>query len=96
MLTHYGYGADQALAARLNGVDVIVGGDSHSLLGSGFSELGLNPEGEYPTQVKDALGRRVCIVQAWQYADLLGELSVTFDSRGGTAVYWSAASADWQ
>ena len=82
LLTHYGYQADQAMAARLNGVDVIVGGDSHSLLGSGFSQLGLNPEGEYPTQVKDAMGRRVCIVQAWQYADLLGELNVTFDAKG--------------
>lgn len=82
LLTHYGYQADQTLAARLNGVDVIVGGDSHSLLGSGFSQLGLNPEGEYPTQVKDAMGRRVCIVQAWQYADLLGELNVTFDAKG--------------
>lgn len=82
LLTHYGYAADQALAARLNGVDVIVGGDSHSLLGSGFSQLGLNPEGEYPTQVKDGMGQRVCIVQAWQYADLLGELNVTFDGHG--------------
>ena len=82
VLSHYGYSGDQALAAKLNGVDVIIGGDSHSLLGSGFSELGLNPEGAYPTQVTDAAGNRVCIAQAWQYASVVGELDVAFDAHG--------------
>ncbi|WP_409421634.1 NAD nucleotidase [Pseudaeromonas sp. ZJS20] len=82
LLSHYGYGEDQAMAARLTGVDVIIDGDSHSLLGAGFGELGLNPAGPYPTEIQDAAGNQVCVAQAWQYADVLGELKVTFDGEG--------------
>ncbi|GAA4494149.1 NAD nucleotidase [Pseudaeromonas paramecii] len=82
LLSHYGYGEDMAMAAKLTGVDVIIDGDSHSLLGEGFSELGLNPAGPYPTETQDADGNKVCLAQAWQYADVLGELNVTFDGQG--------------
>nr|MCS5560332.1 metallophosphoesterase [Marinobacter nauticus] len=34
LLTHYQYANDLALAERLSGVDVIIGGDSHTLLGN--------------------------------------------------------------
>lgn len=81
LITHHGHAADQALAARLRGVDVIIGGDSHSLLGD-FAALGLNPEGPYPTQVQDREGQPVCIAQAWQYALAVGELRVRFDAEG--------------
>jgi len=82
LLSHYGYDEDQAMAAKLTGVDVIIDGDSHTLLGEGFSELGLNPAGAYPTQLTDAAGQPVCLAQAWQYANVLGELNVTFDGQG--------------
>ena len=39
LLTHYQYKNDIALAKALTGVDVIIGGDSHTLLGD-FSALG--------------------------------------------------------
>ncbi len=81
LVTHQGYGNDQAMASMLSGVDVIVGGDSHSLLGD-FSALGLNSQGEYPTRTVDKTGLPVCIVQAWEYALVVGELSVSFDSYG--------------
>ena len=82
LLTHYTYENDLALAAALTGVDVIVGGDSHSLLGG--ENLGLvgNPAGPYPTQATNADGEPVCVVQAWEYAHLLGELQVQFDADG--------------
>ena len=83
LMTHYQYENDLELAAALNGVDVIVGGDSHTLLGDNtFSDLGFNPQGDYPTVVTDASGNTVCVVQAWEYAHLMGKLSVDFDTDG--------------
>ncbi|MEC8443487.1 MAG: 5'-nucleotidase C-terminal domain-containing protein [Pseudomonadota bacterium] len=83
LMTHYQYANDLELAAALNGVDVIVGGDSHTLLGDEtFVELGFNTQGEYPTVVTDAGGKTVCVVQAWEYAHLMGKLDVDFDADG--------------
>lgn len=83
LATHIGYPADQALARRLRGVDVVVGGDSHSLLGPEvLRRYGLSPEGPYPTRTTDLDGRPVCIVQAWQYALAVGELAVEFTPTG--------------
>ena len=81
--THLGYSRDQVLAKQLKGVDVIVGGDSHSLLGpENLSQYGLTPEGPYPTRTTDLDGKPVCITQAWQYAYVVGELKVSFDAKG--------------
>jgi 5'-nucleotidase/UDP-sugar diphosphatase len=77
LVTHYGYGNDLALAAQLRGVDAIVGGDSHSLLGD-LAKFGLPSEGAYPTMATNADGDRVCVVQAWQYSWVVGQLGVTF------------------
>lgn len=85
LLTHYMYSNDIAMAKQLSGVDVIVGGDSHSLLADSelHREIGFGtPEGEYPTVVQNADGNDVCVVQAWENALLLGELNVSFDSQG--------------
>jgi len=81
LLTHYQYKNDMALARSLRGADVIVGGDSHSLLGD-FAGVGLNAVGSYPTEVKDLDGNKVCVVQAWQYSAVVGELDVTFADDG--------------
>ncbi|MHA7879294.1 MAG: bifunctional metallophosphatase/5'-nucleotidase [Saccharospirillum sp.] len=82
LVTHYQYENDMALAQALSGVDVIVGGDSHSLLGDEFAQYGLSPEGPYPTVVNDADGNQVCIVQAWEYSRVVGELQVSWDNNG--------------
>ncbi len=83
LATHIGYRADQALVKKLSGVDVVVGGDSHSLLGpESLSAYGLSPEGPYPTRSTDKDGKPVCIVQTWQYGSVVGELRVRFDARG--------------
>ncbi|TNC52049.1 multifunctional 2',3'-cyclic-nucleotide 2'-phosphodiesterase/5'-nucleotidase/3'-nucleotidase [Rubellimicrobium rubrum] len=73
LLSHAGYVEDQALAQSLTGVDVIVGGHSHTLLSN--TEEGA--AGPYPTMVND-----VPIVQARSYGKYLGELTVTFDDQG--------------
>ena len=83
LVTHYQYENDKVLATQLSGVDVIVGGDSHTLLGSEtFKALGFNPAGEYPTQVTNKDGDKVCVVQAWEYAHVMGKLQVDFDAAG--------------
>lgn len=81
LLTHYQYANDIELAKKLKGVDVIIGGDSHTLLGD-FADVGLNSEGPYPTLVKGKDGNTVCVAQAWQYAQIVGELVVEFDDDG--------------
>lgn len=81
--SHVGYEMDKYLATQLHGVDVIVGGDSHTLLGSqNLEKVGMTPEAPYPTTLQNKDGDPVCIVQAWQYSYVVGELDVTFDSQG--------------
>lgn len=82
--SHIGYAYDLELAAQLRGVDVIVGGDSHTLLGpDSMATYGIGvPAGAYPSIVHNALGKPVCVVQAWEYSQVVGELKVQFDSNG--------------
>ena len=96
LLTHYGLENDLALASSITGADVIIGGDSHSLTGNmqNFNRINkaFNPVASYPALVQDsngqfqpvtdAAGNQVCVVQAWEYARLLGKLDVSFDSNG--------------
>jgi len=84
LLTHVGLARDEQLAAEVPGVDVIVGGHSHTLLGdsAGMGALGLNPAGPYPVRVKGADGNDVLVVTAWKWARVLGRLDVTFDEKG--------------
>lgn len=78
-LTHIGFDDnaamdnDQELAAKVDGIDVIVGGHSHTKL-------------DTPVVVdKDENGTakdKTVIVQAYQYSDYLGTLDVEFDKNG--------------
>ncbi|MEF9965623.1 MAG: 5'-nucleotidase C-terminal domain-containing protein [Comamonas sp.] len=84
LLSHIGYDNDRTIAKKLRGVDVIVGGDSHTLLGpNAIKTIGVGtPGGAYPTNTTDLDGKRVCIVQAWEYSQVVGELKVKFDKDG--------------
>ena len=73
VLSHSGYAVDQQIAAATTGVDVIVGGHSHTLLSNSVE----GAAGPYPTMVNG-----VPIVQAYGYGKFLGELNVTFDDEG--------------
>lgn len=84
LLTHQGYENDKRMAAQLPGVDVIIGGDSHSLLGD-FSAVGLSSEGAYPTVTSNLDGETVCIGQAWEYAKVFGLMTVNFEADGTVA-----------
>lgn len=84
LLTHLGYEADKALAARLTEVDAIIGGDSHTLVGD-YAAVGLTGAGTYPTKVQNRDGATVCVGQAWEYGKALGEMNLRFDDRGRIA-----------
>ncbi|MGI2293657.1 5'-nucleotidase C-terminal domain-containing protein [Paenibacillus sp. GXUN7292] len=84
VLSHLGYDFDQVLAAQTNDIDLIIGGDTHNLLDSSgeMKALGLPVTGEYPTAVKNADGKETYIVQAWEYAKVLGKMDLKFDDQG--------------
>lgn len=84
VLSHLGYDFDQVLAAETNDIDLIIGGDTHNLLDSSgeMKALGLPVTGEYPTVVKNADGKDTYIVQAWEYAKVLGKIDLKFDEQG--------------
>lgn len=84
LLSHLGYIQDKILASRVAGIDIIIGGHSHSLLGdeAGLSIIGLIPEGPYPTELKTPDGKRILVMQAWKWGHMLGRLKVSFTPDG--------------
>ncbi|NLN60738.1 MAG: hypothetical protein GX147_08565 [Deltaproteobacteria bacterium] len=92
VLSHIGYDEDLRLARTVAGIDVIVGGHSHTLLGrrGDFCRrdgLCLTPSGDYPTVVRGPEGKTVLVVQAWEWGKLLGNLEVSFDVRGDVTAW---------
>lgn len=81
LLSHIGHDNDRALVAQLRGVDVVIGGDSHTLLGD-FGAVGLRSAGPYPTVATNRDGDPVCIGQAWEYAKAYGLMRIAFDAQG--------------
>ncbi len=82
LLTHSGFDFDKESATKMRGIDVIVGGHSHTLLGQVNIPNFNGSRGAYPTIVKDKAGQNVLIVQAWEWGKALGNLDVTFDPKG--------------
>lgn len=77
-LTHVGYPRDKEAIARIPGVDVVVGGHSHSLLSNNDDKA----EGPYPTMIDNPEGYKVPVTQAAAYSKYLGEFKVVFDDNG--------------
>jgi 5'-nucleotidase / UDP-sugar diphosphatase len=77
-LTHVGYPRDKEMIAKIPGVDIVVGGHSHSLL----SNTDDKAEGPYPTMIDNPDGYKVPVTQAASYSKYLGEFTVTFDDNG--------------
>lgn len=78
VLSHSGVSVDKGVAAAVDGVDVIVGGHSHTLLSDDLE----GAAGPYPTVVTSPDGSDAYIVQAGAYGKYLGRLEVTFDEDG--------------
>lgn len=81
-LSHAGYEKNLEIAQKVSGVDIIITGDTHYLLGEGFKEYGLKPVAEYPKKVMSPAGEPVYVAEAWNYSYLVGNLKVGFDEKG--------------
>ncbi|AEQ52262.1 bifunctional metallophosphatase/5'-nucleotidase [Pelagibacterium halotolerans] len=77
-LTHVGYNQDLEIASNVPGVDVVVGGHSHTLL----SNTDEGAAGGYPTMIDGVDGNEVPVVTAYSYGKYLGDLVVTWDAEG--------------
>lgn len=83
VLSQLGYTGDVELARSAAGIDVIIGGHSHTFMGSqDFEQVGLQPDMPYPMEVQGPGGDRVLIVQAWENNQLLGQLKLDFNEKG--------------
>jgi len=81
VLSHLGFEEDKKLASEVSGIDVIIGGHSHTLLGyTGLECLGV--KGDYPEIVKAPDGKKVLIAHAWDHSRALGKLDLKFDIWG--------------
>ena len=78
VVSHLGVPDDIAVAEAVPGVDVIVGGHSHTL----FSNTVEDAPYKYPLMVNGPDGQAVPIVQAGAYSKYLGHLELTFDDAG--------------
>lgn len=78
-LTHLGATVDADLARQVDGVNIYVGGHSHTLLHNGEDP---RRQGPYPLVVRTPSGAPALIVQAYYGGLFLGDLQVTFDGAG--------------
>jgi 5'-nucleotidase/UDP-sugar diphosphatase len=78
VLSHIGYQADLELAQAVMGVDIIVGGHTHTLL----ANFDTRAVGAYPTEVKNPEDKTVLVVQTGENLEYLGRLDVEFDPNG--------------
>lgn len=82
LLTHLGFERDVAISKQLDGVDVVVGGHSHSYLAD-LRAWGKGRDARYATQVLNKTRESfACVVTAGQFAHLLGSVELTFDAKG--------------
>ncbi len=87
LLSHQGFGNDVELAKVVTGIDVVVSGHTHTLMGRFENLPGFSPETDYPFVVKNSARETVLVVQSWSKARVLGVLDVTFDSGGNVTGY---------
>lgn len=95
VVAHLGYDVEMELASQVSGVDIIVGGHSHTFLYSPAEPITftnpafgpLTPAGEYPTVVLSPAEEPVLLVSAYQWGSFLGQLDVTFNPDGLVYLY---------
>ena len=76
-LTHIGFESDFNLAKNVDDIDIIVGGHSHTPLGSMP-----NAKQPYPVVTNTPNGKTVLVVTDWEWGKYLGDLKVKFNPKG--------------
>ena len=87
LLSHLGYALEKKVAATVRGIDVIVGGHSHTLLGVFDNPDFPASEGPYPTVVDNPGGNRTLLVASWEWGKVLGHLQVDFSDKGAVLAW---------
>ncbi|XP_030029332.2 uncharacterized protein LOC115446696 [Manduca sexta] len=81
-LGHSGFTKDLQIAKEVEDIDLVIGGHTNTFLWNGQVPDIEEPQGPYPTLVKQASGRVVPAVQAYAYTKYLGKLQITFNADG--------------
>ncbi|KAF1993453.1 5`-nucleotidase protein-like protein [Amniculicola lignicola CBS 123094] len=81
-ITHIGYEKDKELAAATTGLQLIMGGHSHTLLGDME-----DAEGKYPTIATNKDDEEVFIVTAYRWGEYVGYIDVIYDPEGKILAY---------
>lgn len=81
VLSHCGITTDLQIARKVPGVDLVIGGHTHTVLATADPVIPV-VDGPYPMMVTGADGHTVYVVQAGSYTDQLGQLDLTIDSDG--------------
>lgn len=84
LVSHLGFDRERAVAKSIPGIDIIVGGHTHTYLNSSDDRA----DGPYPVVETSGLGEPVLLVTNGEFAKRLGKLEVVFDDRG-VAAEWS-------
>lgn len=81
-LTHIGHQRDLTVAAAVNGIDAIVGGHSHTLLGD-FRQWGLGQQRPYAELITNPDGHgQTCVLQAGRHSQAIGQARLAFNPSG--------------
>lgn len=91
LVSHVGLSGERRMAREIHGLDVIVGGHSHTLLGNDDFPTGFpGPSGKYPIVENNADGP--CLVlSSWEWGKVFGRVKVDFDAQG-KVLKWNEAS----
>ncbi len=82
-LTHVGVTSDLEIASQVAGLDILIGGHSHTL----FSNTVEDAPYEYPHMVEGPEGYQTPVVQAGAYTKYLGHATPTFDDEGNVTEF---------
>jgi 5'-nucleotidase len=79
-LTHVGITFDRELARQVDGIQVIIGGHSHTPMGPMINPA--DPNRPYPEVHTSPSGKPVIMATDWEWGRWLGDLTVGFDANG--------------
>ncbi|MEO7908942.1 MAG: 5'-nucleotidase C-terminal domain-containing protein, partial [Roseiflexaceae bacterium] len=79
-LTHVGITFDRELAKQVDGIQVIIGGHSHTPMGPQIKPADTNRP--YPEVIASPSGKPVIMATDWEWGRWLGDLTVGFDANG--------------
>ncbi len=79
-LTHIGITFDRELARQVDGIQVIIGGHSHTPMGAQVTPP--DPNRPYPEVIASPSNKPVIMATDWEWGRWLGDLTVGFDANG--------------